>query len=162
MYYLLGTQVIIELARGTDNAAARWLKRMDKLISARDIRVSTMSWAAIEIEFMAMEKKNRGLTFGELNLRERITRVFSKYRGMGAILPIDDKAVQMWVKYFQEDVGYSDSTGAVLLVGLEEKLVLATAIAGFRDIPITLVARREAIHNEFRRAGLKIEDPYAD
>jgi hypothetical protein len=160
MYYLLGTQVIIDIARGAENGAARWLKRADGKAQVQDIKVSTMSWAAIEIEFRNLSLQHGSLTRSQTFLRQRIDRVFDQYRRLRSILPITDKAVQLWVDYLQDDLKYSDADGNPRSVGLEEKMVLATAMAGFQDIELILVAKREAVHSKFSFLGLKIEDPY--
>lgn len=162
MYYLLGTQIIVDVARGIDSSAARWIMRMDGVISSRDIRVSTMSWAAIQIEFQNIEKSSGGLNRMQRILQERIHRVFEKYRSLGSVLPVSDRAIQIWVRYLQDEIEYSDPKGVMHPVGLEEKLVLATAISGVHDVPITLVTRRETIHDQLRFLGLRIEDPYDD
>jgi hypothetical protein len=159
MYYLLGTQIIVDVARGTDNSAARWLVRMDRVITSRDIKVSTMSWAAIEIEFQNLARVSE-LTRSQRVLRERIGRVFEKYRSLGSVLPVTDKAIQVWVKHLQDSIEYSDSAGTMRLIGFEEKLVLATAIAGWQDVPIVLVARHEVVHAHLRILGLEVRDPY--
>jgi hypothetical protein len=150
MYYLLGTQIIIDVARGTDNPAARWLRGMDGVILNRDIKVSTMSWASIEIEFQSSLR-----TPGP-----RSSTLVVKYRTLKCVLPLSDEAVKIWVDHLQDNMDYADADGRMHRVGFEEKLILATAIAGFQDVPITLVARREAAHQQLQILGLKVEDPY--
>lgn len=75
-------------------------------------------------------------------------------------MPVSDKAVQIWVDYLQQDVEYFDIDGTARPVGLEEKLVLATAMAGFQDSQLTLVAREETAHRNLHILGLRVEDPY--
>ena len=86
--------------------------------------------------------------------------MFEKYRSLRSVLPISDQAIQIWVNHLQDDIQYSGADGTMRSVGLEEKLVLATAIAGFQDVPISLVAKREVAHTQLHVLGLKIEDPY--
>jgi len=79
---------------------------------------------------------------------------------MDAVLPMTDAAIQIWVHYLQDDLQYMGPAGMMLPIGFEEKMVIATAIAGFQDVPISMVTRREVAHDHLRVVGLTIEDPY--
>lgn len=160
MYYLLGTQVIVDISRGGDSPASRWLRSVDGVIRPRDIKVSSMSRAAIEIEFANLTRANGRLPSGPMLLKPRIDGVFEQYQNRGSILPVSAAAVMIWAKYLQEEIKYTNPDGEMLSVGLEEKFILASALAGFEDVPITLVARREQAHTKFAPLGLTIVDPY--
>lgn len=119
-----------------------------------------MSWAAIEIEFRNISKQLGVLTRNQTVLKQRIQRVFEKYRALKSVLPVSDEAIRIWVDYLQEDVEYLDEDRIPRLVGLEEKMVLATAMAGFQDTQLTLVAKKETVHGNLHILGLRVEDPY--
>lgn len=160
MYYLLGTEVIVEISRGIENPPTRWIRQLDQTFPTPNIVVSTLSWAAIELEFKKFEKQTNGLTHSFSVLRQRIHGVFERYRALRSVLPLDDRAVRVWVDHLQGEIKYSDPAGTLRPVPIEERMILATAIAGFQGTRITLVARKELVHHQLEIFGLVVEDPY--
>jgi hypothetical protein len=141
MIFLLGTQFIIDLARSTDNPARRWIENLDKYeVRTDQVRISCMSWIAIKDSFDKLKDANGNLDQRLSLLHQRIDNVLTYYRNRTLIVPIDIDIILVYDLYMKKHVTY-ETTGPTNPIPLEEKLVISTAIAGYRGQPVTLVDR---------------------
>jgi hypothetical protein len=157
--FLLGSECLLELARGVDNPQRRWLRASRvRGIVLPDLAISAMSPALIARTFRMREQSAGTLDATMLDLRERCELMIQEHRIRGTILPVSDEAVSRWRLMDSLELRYRRRDGTDYPMGIEEQLVLATAMAAH----LTLVDRRQPAHAVLAPPGLLIEDPEAD
>lgn len=160
MIYVLGTQFIVDLSRSADNKASDWIRSLSaRNVTYDRVRVSCMSVLAIEQGLEAEKDKEGKLPVELLILKQRIGNVLHYYRERKLILPLHMDSVDLYLRYLMSDIIYDNSTSANP-IPLEEKLVLASVIAGCEGQPATLVNPYHTAYDRLQKfLGLRVEDP---
>lgn len=163
MYYLLGTQVFLDLAKSSHGPTADWLAAATaRGISRARVKISCMSWWSLQAALEQHRKEHDGqLPLKHRSLPERTENLFNYYEEADCILPVTYRATRILVNELAAPIFYTNDQGTEIRLEYPEKSILATAIAGHRGEQITLVDRHQAAHDALRLLGLTVEDPYA-
>jgi hypothetical protein len=154
--YLLGSQCLVDIAKGIDLAPQRWLRDAgDRGIDGSDIYISAVTPMILGANFEAAPKSPTNQ-----RLRENVEKLVQRYVAANLVAPITKDIADEWGKILPLDLTHRQSSGVEKAYTFHEKLVFATAIAGIDGRAFTLVERRQKAHNDLAVMGLVIEDPY--
>jgi hypothetical protein len=155
--FLLGTQTFVDLAATDVSKPRTWLDRAydTRGVTATDVAIGNATLISLHRHFLDLQARgNMGAK--ALTLQKRCARYEQACRDAGNILPLDDDAVLAWKHFAHLEFQYLRSDGTAYMIGLEEKLLVATAIAN----RLTLLNRRQPGHQDLEFFGLLVEDPY--
>ena len=151
--FVLGTSTFVEMAATDESGPRAWLDRAYETRGITDIEIaiSAATLIAVERHFDAQANPDETARV----LKERCDQLAQEFRDRNAILPVDDATVGAWRWFAGMALFYVSRKGRRYDLGLEERLVLATAIAG----RLTLLDRPQPAHGVLAAWGLRVEDP---
>lgn len=149
--YLLGTQVLVDLARNDESDEIyRWMDREDLKMSA--VAVSVMSFEVFAAHVDKLPAKDRGIWSPLLE------RQLRKFQRRGTILPVTLNVALQCAGLEALDLEEIDPvSGKRVAVDLATQLVASTAVVE----GLTLCDGRQPYHDELETRGLSLLDPYS-
>ena len=155
--FLLGTQTFVDLAKTDESQPRKWLDNAYDTRGVIDTDTAISSATSVSVHRHFLDLQARGeMDARLLTLQTRCARYEQAFRERGNILPIDDDVVLAWKQNARLDLRYVGPDGKPYTIGLEEQLLIATAIAR----RLTLLNRRQPAHQDLAFLGLLVEDPY--
>jgi hypothetical protein len=139
--FILGTDAFISCCMHRDSAPYHWVwDRRSVNLNERGLVVSasTIEQVHDRVRRIAASNRREDLDHAK-HLQNSIDKVATLFRQKGCILPITDELFVYAHAALDFSIPYRRRDGSVQTLGLLEKIVLASAIVGFRDQPLWLM-----------------------
>jgi len=154
--YLLGTQCVVDLARGANLPPERWLKSLDpKQVVASDIRISVVTPMILTATFAAQEQ-----TPFVAALKQACESLLRRFVLGKRMVPVSKEIADRWGTLLPFTLTYLNIDNQPADYDFRERLIMATAIEGVDGLPFTLVDRTQPGHTALKPIGLQLLDPY--
>jgi hypothetical protein len=158
--YLLGTQCFLDIAKRNKNPAQLWFAEQErKGVRFGAICISPITIALARYEF----KADPPASIAAVTFAKNVNVLIQQFTAASAIADFSADAADFWVDRILGNVVTYESSGRRNLPPRQvpigpEAMVVATAGAGKRGVPFTLVDRKQAVHSRLR---IDVLDPYA-
>jgi len=139
--FILGTDAFLSCCIHRDSAPYHWVwDRRSTNLHERGLIVSAATIEQIYDRVRRIAASNRRQDLDDAkHLQNSIDKVTTLFRQKGCILPITDELLVYTHAALDFSIPYRRRDGSVQTLGLLEKIVIATAIVGYRDQPLWLM-----------------------
>jgi hypothetical protein len=158
--YLLWTQCFLDIARRNRNPAQAWFAEQER----NGVRFGAICISPITIALARYEFKiDPPATVAAVTFVKNVNVLIQRFTNAGAIREFSADAAEFWADRILGTVVTYEYPGRRGLPPRQvpigpEAMVIATAGAGSRGVPFTLVDRKQAIHSSLH---IDVHDPYA-
>jgi hypothetical protein len=139
--FILGTDAFVSCCIHQGSAPFHWVwDRRSANLHERGLVISAATIEQVNDRVRRIAASNRREDLDDAkHLQNSIDKVATLFRQKGCILPITDELFVYAHVALDFSIPYRRRDGSVQSLGLLEKIVLATAIVGYRDQPLWLM-----------------------
>jgi hypothetical protein len=151
--YLLGTTCIADIAANNSNPAWNWFYSTTShpKILRRDVFISAFSIVKLHDNLARLPNDTNSHIF-----RNNVDRLIQCFERLDRVEGATPEVVKQWERLLPIHIVYTSKSGPQA-IGIEEKMVLATALCGNGGGGYTLV---EPFQAEHKRLAVNVCDPY--
>ncbi|MBS0476196.1 MAG: hypothetical protein JSR28_13770 [Proteobacteria bacterium] len=153
--YLLGTQCLFDLGRNDGGALQQWFegRAPQRGLFVDDIVLSAFSVSIIHRHF-ALKPPTKP---AERTLQDNLVILIKRFGTADQIVGASPAVIDAWTRFRDDPITYRLPDDSTQRCGLEEKLVLATAMCGNNGRSFTLLDRTQTA---FTDLNIAFQDPY--